>query len=78
MTFLELHKMLKQICKARKGNPNKTDVFKECELKPDEEEFFLLVYDRALATADEIVNHYLKKCELDKNEKIIVTFEKGE
>lgn len=48
------------------------------ELKPEEEEFFLLVYDRALATADEIVNHYLKKCELDKNEKIIVTFEKGE
>ena len=37
-----------------------------------------MVYDRALATADEIVNHYLKKCELDKNEKIIVTFEKGE
>lgn len=70
MTFLELHKIITQTRKARKGVKRYEDFWKEFEdEEPEAEAFYNAVYRRALHVANEVIKHYTEKCEYDPKDK---------
>lgn len=71
MTFLEIQNRLKQTKKARKGISNRRDYY---EGENNNYEFDDAVYHKALAVANKIVRHYYDSGEINRREKISITF----
>ena len=72
MTFLELHKVITQTRKARKGIKRYEDFWEGEE--PNAEAFYNAVYKRALQAANEVIKHYEAKCEYDPEDKPVITW----
>ena len=71
MTFLELQNAIQQTRKSRRGVSNRRDYFEEEE--PETERAYIQIYQKALKTANKIVNHYIDLGYFEE-EKISVTF----
>jgi len=69
MTFLELQKKIVQTRKARKGVSNRVDYFSD----DPNEDFWNLVYKKALTAANQVVKHYVEEKAIGKNDKVKVT-----
>ena len=71
MNFLQLQNQLKQTDKARKGVKNRQDYYDD---ENNNYEFDDAVYHKALAVANKIVRHYYDSGEINRREKISITF----
>lgn len=69
MTFLKLQNWILQTRKARKGIHNKIDYFRN----DDNEDFYNMVYKKALKAANDVVRHYEETGEVSSKDKITVT-----
>jgi len=75
MNFLQLQNQLKQTDKARKGVKNRQDYYDD---ENNNYEFDDAVYHKALAVANKIVRHYYDSGEINRREKISITFVKSD
>lgn len=69
LTFLKLQNWIIQTRKSRKGIHNKIDYFKN----DNNEDYYNLVYKKALKAANEVVRYYEEKGEVSSKDKVTVT-----
>ena len=70
MTFLELQRKIVQTRKARRGVSNRIDYFSG----DINEEFYNIVYKRALWAANEVIKHYEDKGQFASNDKLKIVW----
>lgn len=69
MTFLKLQNWIVQTRKARSGVHNRIDYF----ASDQNEDFYNMVYKKALKAANDVIKHYEKVKEISLKDKVTVT-----
>lgn len=69
MTFIQLQNKIIQTRKARKGISNRVDYF----ANDVDEEYWQLVYKKALKAANDVLKHYEEVREISPKDKVTVT-----
>ena len=69
MTFIQLQNKIIQTRKARKGISNRVDYF----ANDVDEEYWQLVYKKALKAANDVLKHYEEAGEISPKDKVTVT-----
>lgn len=68
MTFIQLQNKIIQTRKARKGISNRVDYF----ANDVDEEYWQLVYKKALKAANDVLKHYEEVREISPKDKVTV------
>ena len=71
MTFIELQNKIIQTRKARSGVHNRIDYFAD-DVNVNED-YWQLVYKKALKAANDVIKHYEKVKEISPKDKVTVT-----
>lgn len=69
MTFIQLQNKIIQTRKARSGVHNRIDYF----ANDQNEDFYNMVYKKALKAANDVIKHYEKVKEISPKDKVTVT-----
>ena len=70
MTFIQLQNKIIQTRKARSGVHNRIDYFADDDVNED---YWQLVYKKALKAANDVLKHYEKVKEISPKDKVTVT-----
>ena len=71
MTFIQLQNKIIQTRKARSGVHNRIDYFAD-DVNVNED-YWQLVYKKALKAANDVIKHYKKVGEISSKDKVTVT-----
>ena len=71
MTFIQLQNKIMQTRKARSGVHNRIDCFAD-DINVNED-YWQLVYKKALKAANDVLKHYKKVKEISPKDKVTVT-----